>query len=227
MKRAAIILAGFLAIGVLANVAAAWLCILLNSDLSYERPEWTQWPEREGFLEVSTVDGRSARGLSVLVMVGYVPLLREDQALGAGDIAWCRREILVAGWPFPALACDAFHGTQGLIDTGDSSFARSGVGLGSQAWTTVEPNGMTWHIANKRLPVQPVWPGFLYGVLLYGGLPAALVLGIGAFRRRWRRSRSQCERCGYPIGQSPHCSECGNALPVAVTPRPIGAVSSG
>ena len=36
--------------------------------------------------------------------------------------------------------------------------------------------------------------------------------GAGALRRFLRVRRGLCAKCGYPMGGSPVCSECGKAL---------------
>lgn len=63
------------------------------------------------------------------------------------------------------------------------------------------------------LPLEPVWPAFALNTLLYGALAGALLFGPRVLRRGLRRRRSQCERCGYPIGTSLTCTECGRELP--------------
>jgi hypothetical protein len=59
--------------------------------------------------------------------------------------------------------------------------------------------------------------GLLVNPLLSGSLAfAVFVLPIALailIRRAWRRHGRQCLRCGYPIGTSPVCTECG--APVA------------
>lgn len=62
------------------------------------------------------------------------------------------------------------------------------------------------------VPTGILWPGFIANTLLY----AAIVLGLmqlpGFIRRARRRRRGQCTACGYPIGTSATCTECGRAV---------------
>jgi hypothetical protein len=54
------------------------------------------------------------------------------------------------------------------------------------------------------LPVGFVVDSVVFGALLY---PVMLVPGV--IVRRFRRRRGLCGKCGYPIGVSPVCTECG------------------
>ena len=60
----------------------------------------------------------------------------------------------------------------------------------------------------------PLWPGFVANILFY---PVVLWLVMyhccGASScASIRRRPSQCVNCGYPIGESPVCTECGREL---------------
>jgi hypothetical protein len=64
------------------------------------------------------------------------------------------------------------------------------------------------------MPVFPIWPGFATNTIFY-----AAILGLILFtprviglRRRLRIKRGQCPACGYPIGTSDVCTECGRPV---------------
>ena len=62
--------------------------------------------------------------------------------------------------------------------------------------------------STRRIPVRPIWIGFLGDLLLYTLLVMALLWCIAALRSwRWKR-RGLCPSCAYPIA-SARCSECG------------------
>jgi len=67
----------------------------------------------------------------------------------------------------------------------------------------------------RVLPLLPIWPGFAINTMFYAGVLWVLFGGPFALRRMIRRRRGRCPHCGYPIGQSPVCTECG----AAVTPK--------
>src|SRR5690606_11822416 len=66
------------------------------------------------------------------------------------------------------------------------------------------------------LPREPR-PGLLLNTIFYGLLWALLLLAPGAIRRRIRRARGRCPRCGYLLrGQpAPGCPECGHGREAA------------
>ncbi len=66
----------------------------------------------------------------------------------------------------------------------------------------------------EPLPLRPIWPAFAVNTLFY----AALLWSPFALRRIIRVKRGLCPACGYPMGESAVCSECGKALP-----RRVGA----
>lgn len=63
------------------------------------------------------------------------------------------------------------------------------------------------------LPVLPIWPGFAVNTVLYAGGLALLSFSSATIRRAIRRRRHCCPACGYPVGESPVCTECGCTLP--------------
>jgi hypothetical protein len=64
----------------------------------------------------------------------------------------------------------------------------------------------------RRIPVLPLWPGFITNTLFYALLLWLLFATPFAARRMLRRRRGLCEKCAYPIGVSPVCTECGAAV---------------
>jgi hypothetical protein len=68
---------------------------------------------------------------------------------------------------------------------------------------------------DRALPVGIIWSGFAVNMLAYFGalfVPTALYK-IARHGRRWHRERRGCcVKCGYPIGVSPVCTECGAEL---------------
>jgi hypothetical protein len=63
------------------------------------------------------------------------------------------------------------------------------------------------------LPVIPIWPGFLIDTIFYAAILWLLIPGPFALRRLIRLRRGLCPKCGYPMGESKTCSECGRSLP--------------
>jgi len=57
-----------------------------------------------------------------------------------------------------------------------------------------------------------LWPGFIINTLIYALLLWLLFIAPLAALRMLRRRRGQCEKCAYPVGTSPICTECGAAV---------------
>lgn len=62
------------------------------------------------------------------------------------------------------------------------------------------------------LPVTPQWGGLIVNTGLYAALIWLALGGLRDWRRWQRRRRGQCRHCGYPIGASPVCTECGRPV---------------
>jgi len=59
------------------------------------------------------------------------------------------------------------------------------------------------------LPCLPIWPGFAINTIFYAMILWGLFATPGMIRRRWRVRRGKCPACGYPVGTSAVCTECG------------------
>jgi hypothetical protein len=59
------------------------------------------------------------------------------------------------------------------------------------------------------LPLRPLPTGFAINTLFYAAILAAFSVTGDMLRGSRRRRRGLCARCGYPVGASPTCSECG------------------
>ncbi len=62
------------------------------------------------------------------------------------------------------------------------------------------------------LPHIPIVPGFIINTVFYAMLLWLPSTPPFAVRRKIRRRRGQCEKCAYPVGTSPVCTECGAAV---------------
>jgi hypothetical protein len=118
--------------------------------------------------------------------------------------------VVRTGWPWLTLEAQCEH---------DAS--RSPTPLPSR-WKWAIPIPKRFVSANRlflqrMLPFRPMWPGFALNTLLC----AALLSLPFVVRLIIRKLRGRCMTCGYPIGISPVCTECGRP----VKPRMRGANS--
>ncbi|MFG0283575.1 MAG: hypothetical protein ACF8R7_04070 [Phycisphaerales bacterium JB039] len=73
------------------------------------------------------------------------------------------------------------------------------------------PHALTGMPDNVRLPLRPL-PGLLLNTIFYGLLWALLLFAPGAIRRRIRRAKGRCPKCGFSLAGQPQpgCPECGH-----------------
>ena len=114
------------------------------------------------------------------------------------------------GWPLRALSC--WTTNEGIppdfergiwLDKAHIEFFR-------------DPNSFTMLgvRAEQYLPLRPIFTGFLLDILFYAAL-LYLFACVPVLVIRWRRHRrGRCPACGYPLGESDVCTECGASVKV-------------
>jgi hypothetical protein len=120
-----------------------------------------------------------------------------EQAAGPG-VAWQRHVALRrrAGWPM--LTMEGATWSNPLEPS--SRLQRHGLFFPPSGW----PNAATMGI-----PYVPIWRNFAINTLFYAAILWLLFAAPFALRRRSRIKRGLCLACGYPIGESDVCTECG------------------
>lgn len=63
------------------------------------------------------------------------------------------------------------------------------------------------------IPLHPIFAGFAINTFFYATILWLFVRGPVVLRRVVRRRRGRCPACGYPVGVSAVCTECGQPLP--------------
>jgi hypothetical protein len=64
----------------------------------------------------------------------------------------------------------------------------------------------------RVLPLRPILDRFAIDAVFFAVVLWAITLGPAAVRRFVRRRRHRCPACGYPVGESDRCTECGAAV---------------
>lgn len=103
------------------------------------------------------------------------------------------------GWPMLALRSESWSDSAtSLVDVG---LIRGGIPIG--------PVGQ-YAIDRRKLPIMPIWFGFLVNTLLYGALMMT-PFAPGAIMRCRRVCRGRCRGCGYDVAGLAVCPECGSS----------------
>ena len=223
MKRRLLIIAVFLLLGAVVNVAVAWGCVLLanhgrssealadpNPQLatpsSWRRSVPASWPE--------------------------VPI---SERIHQGKWSWVVDQI----WQSDPLWPEAYE-RDGILDYYVLSEWRIGVpakALSYDSYAHYErqggaisrtmllkhailapPGQQRFPGRGRRLafPAHPIWPAFIANTLFYAAILWLLIPGPFALRRLLRVKRGLCPKCAYPMGESAVCTECGRLLPKRV-----------
>ncbi len=215
-RKVALILIVALVMGTLINLLVAWTCALLvspdpaasgldPSHLNVLRREFFERPGPDpGGIEPGTLFVSVAH---VRPGVTFMDVQVVDADLGSDPFRGPLPYIAVtrAGWPMHCLECELHH------DASRSPTPLPPQVKGGHAF-------WGWYVRGNRLfvprmlPWRPLWPGLAVGIAFWTLITALLWLGpVGIIRLvRWRRWR--CTACGYPIGASTVCTECGRTV---------------
>lgn len=205
MRRRAAHIALFLVVGAIINGVVGVGCALLS-----KAPTWTTPSNPPALLPVRSLLTPLTTELQAAKSFGrseYMAFMKEERqpVLTVG----ISRTLLLAGWPARSLmARDTYQTPWWWL--GDGSERRLWNGWRYRvAWA----GGVTvWRPSNPNwIPIRPWWPGFALNTAFYAGLAWCAAAGPRWWRRRRRARRGECLECGYPLGESPVCPECGAA----------------
>jgi hypothetical protein len=192
-----------LILGAIVNVAVAWGCAIWLGRLASVWIDAPDTPATPAFVQ-RLVDDRNREhdwsgweARSGYRAVGFnIYVLR----IGGTKDHHLQTTALVVGWPSLSLwaAHSYYIENEPIAPTFIETY--SGIlmtGSGANGW---------W------IPGLPIWPGFAINTIFYAAILWMLLLGPGTIKRAIRRKRGLCPACGYPIGASPVCTECGKQL---------------
>ncbi len=220
MKRRLLIVALFLGLGAVLNVAVAWACAIWppvcrdpSAIPSQHPPEVLGGAKGRSARQPGYVDTASGfgyteyfTGISMRSNVAS-PAANNDRLGSTGRTdpwtlwsPYTDPQAATAGWPLRALDWSIRKHAAGR-----SSIYREGLRLpDTMAWLGVAPD--------RRVPLRPLWLGFAVNTLFFAIVAASVWTPIVALRRYSRRRHGQCPACGYPVGVSAVCTECGRAV---------------
>ena len=71
------------------------------------------------------------------------------------------------------------------------------------AWLHAQPE--------RRLPLVPMWPGFVINTFFWGTVSWLTLTGFGSLIRKCRAHKGLCVRCKYNLAGLETCPECGTS----------------
>lgn len=189
--------------GILVNLAVAW------GSAIWSRPDWLTW---------TSLSDQESQAIwdQVAPSTWAQPLSRFDSAVRATSFG-SSHDLLYAsdgmhgiarlqnGWPFKCLeACGTREGDSDIV----------------MIRAFEAPVGFTLGYVNRPwLPYGPRWTGMLINIFFYTAIMWLIVRVPIETRRRVRQWRALCEKCAYPTGESPVCTECGAAIKRRTAPK--------
>jgi hypothetical protein len=193
--------------GAILDVAIAWGCTLRWRSLDLEvadnlepgstDAQWLKkfkWPEPDSSTFIAHKRSSTFGWVDDQYTISFKPY---DPSRTAG--LWRTR----CGWPFLSL--------QGISRSGnytEMGFVESQTGFIYVDGNVVGTPNVGWYF-----PTSPLGLGFALNTIFYAAILWLLFAAPGRIRR-WRRiARGRCPHCGYPVGASSVCTECGKPTP--------------
>ncbi len=219
MRRRLLVAAICLIAGAVMSVAVAWGCAFLlevwtsgdkeTASVSKDGQTWQVMTfSGPGALSVFSIrsgmrfpgaKGSGEKDPSALIP-SWTPFLNPAPPFASGVQGYEYRRAEGRGWPMLGLWYETSRG-------GGSTVTGGGIPVGEWPPGSLRPTPIL-----KVLPLRPVWPGFAVNTVFYAVVLWLLIPGPFVLRRLIRMKRSQCLKCGYPLGESDVCSECGTVL---------------
>lgn len=215
----------FVVLAVVINVAVAWAYALLvtgsgqgltgatgaSVDLQQwyvANKPWSKGKSFAGILEESNPEFINSGWRQQRLWEPSMDIPKSNMPIGL----WRRSKVAsvfrtYSGWPMYCLYGE--HWTR-YIDGGE----RCEIIYKYASALSVE-KGMVPQDSARIIPLRPIWLGFAVNTMFFGGILWLLLCGPIVVRRVIRRRSCRCAGCGYPIGTSAVCSECGNDLKTA------------
>jgi len=189
MKRRLSMLALFLLLGAIVNVAVAWVLVSLTPNLllPYHVQEEASEEDKSRLPNAVAVDPESSSSPATFA-VDRFPGVRHVSMIGTAESKPAYE--IRAGLPLASVT-----GVRRMtVDLRQTDATRAVFKVPGTSSTYV--------------PYAPIWPGFAINTAFY-----AMLLWLPFVLRRWQRiKRGLCPKCAYPVGTSEICTECGAAV---------------
>lgn len=224
MKRWVIIITICILIGAIINVAIAWwFAIRFDRFAPYSNSKigisnfdygYGQWSVSTHYwlgstrtsTAVDSIEGSSRNNFPVEKALPYWAESIRPEQYQIGMLSNKSLKAIAQGWPFRAMMIIAGPG----FDSEDKLLR--GIPWDAPTWLRGRPIAPPSQVGPIYLPLKIIWPGFIANTLLYSLVFYSIFFMHFKLRHVLRLKRKQCIKCGYPIGQSEICTECGEEL---------------
>ena len=229
MKRWVILITICMLIGAIINVAVAWWFAIrqdwFNSKtnytygLSYDGPGYTMWFVDTRILVGSTssdsfsideyIEVEKRELTSEETLPYWAELIRPDPNASM-PFPFPSKTAIAHGWPLRSMMRLSYLLDLDKIDLYDTELYS--LNWSAPDWLRGERRFDISPDRSTYLPLKIIWLGFIANTLLYSLAPFLIFILKFKLRGFLRFKRKQCTKCGYPIGQSEVCTECGAQL---------------
>ena len=202
-----------LGLGCASTVVATWASVLLGRPLpSVSRSITTQYGSDDIDFEFMGWFGYSSSSWEDR-FASFNPSAYSKRGTGPSGKVFYETRIVPQelsrdyqyGFPFRAMTIVSGDGSSGL--PWDDAELKAGK-VAADGGIDVPP-WLPARFQDRKLPLRPMWPGFLYSTLMYGAFAWVLLFMPGVMRKRLRARRGLCLECAYPLGDFAICPECG------------------
>ncbi len=194
----------YLLIGLIVNVAIAWMIPTVlrgnwfNAKYDIEGQSWpvsvpADWPPAEYWSSMSAV------GYDGVTAMANLDDLARTRRLDPSVVLYVATRHAY-GLPFHAMTARQLQTQQGrsIREVDEGPFYRGfAVGL------------LHYPAPYRRIALFPLWPGCIANTLIYGLLAWLVVSAARRWRMARRRKSRLCPTCGYDYANLDVCPECG------------------
>ena len=225
LVRLGVRLAVFLVVGAVANTTLVWshACLVVGPTGHWDRAshEWSVAPDADRDWAVSVAESTFRSVVAGRCFTRYTDEHREWHRL---DNRECEFPLQVLPpWSVvdkgdftvedpPGAIVETAYGWPRLSLTCVVRIRRTATGRATEIQRGVATSRWSPGMRGGILPTRLLWMGTTLNTLFYAALAWLLWSAPFALRRFIRRRRGQCPACGYPVGESGRCSECGHEL---------------
>src|SRR6266850_536986 len=212
----------FLGLGAMANVMVAWSCVEFAKRCNFDarvtarmrQESWDASGDHASSITVNSVFIGAGTDLAIIIE-------RVKNSASSRNMFGSGTEIheFRAGWPTRSFVGNDRRAIDPQSMYGLLTPSRRSMLLNRPLTLTFDIPGITMPASGpltvkRLLPLDPMPWGFLINSIFFGALIWLGCLVCRLVRGAFRAIHHRCRHCGYPVGVSPVCTECGRRVKV-------------